>query len=363
MPILPYIERILEAARLAPSRDNLQPWRFFVDGDQVSFAVDPERDPSPMNAGGRMARIAVGAALECALVRAGRMGATVRLLEPRPGALTTIAIAPPKWDPEPDKAITRRATNRRVYDGRPVDDATFASLRQAAPVVDAVTTQWFGRERVRVLGPIVEELETLYYGNPRIREATLGALRFDARDRDEVTRGMPLGSLELSGTERVAIDTLRRTPQERLATMGAFRKMGVRARKLIESASGICILTARGSDPATDVSVGRRMQRAWLELTRRGMVAQPISSFGAIEAILELDDRGSLDSDEDARAREILSGLRAAFPSVERGSRIALMLRFGWAAEPTSRAGRRPLDESVEAREMTHPSDASHAPH
>src|ERR1700722_14443317 len=62
--LVPHIERILDAAHLAPSRDNLQPWRFVVDSETVSFFVDHERDRSPANAEGRMARMAVGAAIE-----------------------------------------------------------------------------------------------------------------------------------------------------------------------------------------------------------------------------------------------------------------------------------------------------------
>ena len=126
MTIAPHIERILDAARIAPSKDNMQPWRFVVEGETISFLVDHERDRSPANASGRMARIAVGAALECTLLRAGRMGATVRFQTPRANALVTLTITEPKRIPEPDKALVRRATNRRLYDGRPLDDATFS---------------------------------------------------------------------------------------------------------------------------------------------------------------------------------------------------------------------------------------------
>src|SRR4051812_14050634 len=117
--MLPYIERILDAARSAPSRDNLQPWRFVVEENTISFLVDHERDRSAMNAQDRMARIAVGAALECALVRSARMGSTVRFLPTLPGALVTISVSEPKRFTEPDKAFKRRITNRRPYDGRP----------------------------------------------------------------------------------------------------------------------------------------------------------------------------------------------------------------------------------------------------
>ncbi len=197
-PLAPHIERILDAARLAPSRDNLQPWRFVVDGEAVSVKVDQERDRSPANADDRIARIAVGAAIECALLRAGRMGTIVKFLPPRPGALATISFTAPKRTPEPDKALLRRATNRHLYDSRPVDDATFGWLREATPAIESARTVWFGRERVRTLGPIVEEGEALFFSDPRNRDAALAAVRFDVRDREEVTRGMSLGCMELS---------------------------------------------------------------------------------------------------------------------------------------------------------------------
>jgi nitroreductase len=345
MTILPHIAHILDAARSAPSRDNLQPWRFVVEGDTVSFLVDAERDRAPMNAGDRMARMAVGAAVESALVRAGRMGATVRFRTPIAPALVTITFSNPKRTPEPDKALVRRATNRRPYDGRPLDDMTMAALREACPAVDLARTHWFGRERVRTLAPIIEEGEILYFREPNVRDAALGAMRFDARDREEVPHGVSLGSLELSGPERVALDAFRRTPQDRLEALGAFRKMGAAARKLMESASGVCVITARGDEPASDVNVGRSLQRAWLALTRQGMVAQPMTAIPALEALLERDP-ASLSGDL-AAISAVVGGLRGAFPGVERGSRIAFLMRFGWAVAPTSRAGRRPLDESV----------------
>lgn len=345
-PIPPHIDRILDAARIAPSHGNMQPWRFVVEGETISFLVDHERDRSPDKAGGRMARLAVGAALECALLRAGRMGATVHFEAPRAGALVTVTITSPKRTPEPDKALLRRVTNRQLYDGRPLDDATFAWLNEATPVLDSIRTLWFGRERVRVLGPILEEGEALLYGEAHLREAALRSIRFDVRDREEVPQGLSVGCLELSASDRMTLDSLRSVPQDRLEALGAFKKMGVRARRLVESASGVCVIAARGSEPATDVTVGRCMQRAWLALTRRGLVAQPMMAVAAIEATLELDT-GVAPRVELARATAVAESLRAAFPSVEKGARVAALLRIGWGPPPTSRVRRLALEESV----------------
>jgi nitroreductase len=341
-----HIERILDAAHLAPSHDNLQPWRFIVRGETFSIVVDPERDGSPRAAqarSSRAARIGVGAALECALLRAGRMGALVHFEEPAEGALVTVTITQPKRTPEPDKALLRRATNRRVYDGRPVDDATFAWLAEATPPLDGTRTHWFGRERAKVLGPILAQGEELYYADPAIREAALRALRFDARDREEVTRGLSIGCLELTPAERLTLDTLRHTPQDRLASMGAFRKLGARAQRLVESASGVCVISVKGESPAADVATGRSLQRAWLALTRRGLAAQPMAAVPMLEGELEPGTEGPV--------VEVVRSLRAAFPNLDREERVAMLLRFGWAPAPTSAVRRLPLGDSVALHE------------
>ena len=345
--ILPHIEHVLDAARIAPSHDNMQPWRFVAEGDTVSFLVDHERDRSPANAAGRMAGIAIGASLECALLRAGRNGCTVRFLPPRPNALVTISISAPKRLVEADKALVRRSTNRRLYDGRPLDDATFAWVQQATPPLDATRTLWFGRERVRALGPVIEEGETVFFADARAREAALRAVRFDVRDNEEVNRGLSIGCLELSASERMALDALRRTPQDRIIATGSTAKLGAHARRLVESASGVCVIVTRGSEPAADVAVGRCMQRAWLALTRRGLVAQPMGAIPALEAMLELDERAGVKSDQHDRATAVVAACRGAFPSLDKGTRVAVILRVGNAPPPTALVRRLPLADSL----------------
>jgi hypothetical protein len=172
-------------------------------------------------------------------------------------------------------------------------------------------------------------------------------VRFDVRDNEEVSQGLSLGCLELSASERMTLDALRRTPQDRLVAMGAMGKMGAHARRLVESASGVCVIVTRGSEPSADVAVGRCMQRAWLALTRRGLVAQPMTAIPALETMLELDERAGLPNDQLDRVTAVVAAWRAAFPSVEKGARVALLMRVGNAPPPTSLVRRLPLLDSL----------------
>src|SRR5262245_33348691 len=88
------LNMLLAAAVRAPSGDNTQPWRFFVVPSKglLSILLDEDRDRSPMNAGQRMARIAVGAAVENVLRTASRIGWRVSLVESVSPALLTLCF-------------------------------------------------------------------------------------------------------------------------------------------------------------------------------------------------------------------------------------------------------------------------------
>jgi len=223
-----------------------------------------------------------------------------------------------------------------------------------------VRAHWFGRERVRVLAPILEEAVALLYGNAAARAAMFAAMRFDARDREEVAHGLSIGSLELSGSERVTLDEIRRAGET--PTAAAIAKIAAHERKLVESASGVCFFSATGDDPTVDVNVGRAFELAWLALTRRGLVAQPISAIAALEAMVALDERGTLSAAEIERARAIIDAHRAAVPSIEKGARVGIALRFGWAEGATAKVGRRRLEESVNDNGSTATAPLSMAP-
>lgn len=327
-----HIEKVIDAAQSAPSHQNSQPWRFTVEGETISLGVDHERDPSP---DGVMARIAIGAALECIMISAARMGATLRSQPPRPGALVTVTIEAPKRIPEPDRSRMRRVTNRRPYDGRALDDTLLKKLREAVPDV-----RWFGRTHVRALGPVFEQAEELFYLDAGLRERTLSSIRFDVKDREAVDRGIAVGSLELQAAERAALLNIRK-PATSGVNVASVKVLAARARRLIESASGVVIITTTSNEPMADVDVGRMMQRAWMTLTKEGLAVQPMTR------IVSLGLGPSSMGTENDLIPPLMQSFRKVFPMVPDDARIAFLMRFGWAEAPTCRTGRLPLSESI----------------
>jgi hypothetical protein len=93
---------------------------------------------------------------------------------------------------------------------------------------------------------------------------------------------------------------------------------------------------------ATDLVVGRAMQRAWLALSAEGLAVQPMMSLLVLENVWEHGDAALLDS----LGRGTLAGLRREFralvPEIG-GRRPAFLMRFGFAPAPSGRTGRLPL--------------------
>lgn len=344
---------LVAAAVRAPSGDNTQPWRFRLDeaAGRVTFLLDETRDPSNWNAGQRMARIAVGAALENLVREAVRRGGTVVEEAAAPPALAAVRVSLPDRAAPDDPGIRARVTNRRRYDGRPVSAALLAELAAATPPDRGVTTHWItGRERLRELGVLLGRADVAMFNAPEMFEALVRNVRFEAPALAEVDEGLSLGSLELSAAERVLFPLIPRLPHGLLRATGTFRRLGDRSRTYLAGSSGLCFVVAPDGTPETDLVVGRATERAWLGLTEKGLAAQPMMSLLGLEGVFEFG------RDVDGLSRSVYialrDGLRAAVPEIA-GRRPAFMMRFGYASAPTARVGRLPVAAVVEIEAKT----------
>ncbi|MGA2259299.1 MAG: hypothetical protein ABSG53_31890, partial [Thermoguttaceae bacterium] len=227
-PIEKACERLLRAAIQAPSGDNMQPWRFSVDAAsrRIAIYLDETRDPSPMNAGQRMSRLAIGAALENMLRAAESLAWSVELEEPSDSALAALRIVRCEENSrEVAPVIFNRGTNRRVYDGRPLSAEMAADLERTVFEHAGVRTIWIHQhERVLVLADLVGRADALMLGEPSMRHAFLDNVRFDAPRNAEVDEGLSLASLELPLADRIALRMMRYLPDWLLRLGGASGK-------------------------------------------------------------------------------------------------------------------------------------------
>ncbi|MGD9854376.1 MAG: hypothetical protein AB7U20_05430 [Planctomycetaceae bacterium] len=336
---------LIEAATLAPSGDNVQPWAFDVDAAEGKLVVrvDPTRDPSPMNASQRMSRIAVGAAVHNVL-RTAAFNHRKAAVESLGSTAVSVRIDGTAHEPlQIDKTVRDRCTNRKRYDGRPVPSECLDRLQQATAILDGVTTRWVTeRGRIQRIAAIVRQADTILFSNPAMRRAFFDNVRFDAPDQQRVSEGLPLAALEVQGAARTAFRLLPKLPDWAANLMQVGASIGRQSEKLVNSASGVCIGLAPDDEPPSDFTVGRTMQQAWLALAEQGLAVQPMMSLLVLLNALQHGTVEMKRSLEPERVNALAAELRETCSMVGDG-RAAFLLRFGFASEPTGRTGRLPL--------------------
>jgi nitroreductase len=341
------LRTLLAAAQRAPSGDNTQPWHFTVDeaAGRIELILDPSRDPSPMNAGQRMARLAIGAALENMLHTAAHHGWEVCCeLSEHSRTLAEVRLANTESAPD-DIApfVATRVTNRRPYDARLLSPEVLARLQAATPELRGIDAHWLAdRQRLANLAVLIGRADAVMFGDAAMRRAFLANVRFDRPAGEPVDFGLSLDSLELSASDRLALRCLRGLPNWAVRLGGSARLFAAHSQGLAASASGLCLLVAPDSRCSTDVLVGRALQRAWLALTAGGLAVQPMMSLLVLESVAEHDElreRMRLNPEELAELRR---ELRALVPEIGI-RRPAFLLRFGYAPPPRGRTGRLPL--------------------
>jgi molybdopterin/thiamine biosynthesis adenylyltransferase/nitroreductase len=347
----PMLEKLIAAAICAPSGDNTQPWRFVLHQElkRITVYVDEARDPSPMNAGQRMSRIACGAAVENLFRQARASGWEAGLEEGADGALAMISLKQRGEDRPLDRrvaeTITNRVVNRRVYDGRPVDGEVLERLKRETPMLQGIRTHWIcGRDMLSRLANVIAQADEIMYAEKPLRAAVMSHIRFDAAYDAEVEEGLSVASLEASAAERFGMRTMFRGPDWLFKLSGARRLLALRARTLVESSSGLCVVAMPdvGGTSQLDLLVGRAMQCAWLALHEEGLAVQPMMSLLVLANILEHGSDELIDSIGRAKVLALMNDFRRSIPEIGPGP-PAFLMRFGFAPAPSGRTGRRPL--------------------
>jgi len=173
-------EVVVNAAALAPSVLNVQPWRFVADGDAIELHKDLERSLPHSDPDGRSLTVSCGAALlnlRLAIVAAGRRP-EVSLLpdEAHPSLLARVVVgaaqAPSRAESRLHAAIVSRRTSRVPYVDEPIAPEVVLELENVADV-EGATLRVLDAYELADIGKLVRDADFAERFNADLRAEVL----------------------------------------------------------------------------------------------------------------------------------------------------------------------------------------------
>ena len=267
----------------APSGDNVQPWRFVWNGENLTIVFRPALARHVLDAGSSASTIALGCLLESLCIASSVHGLSAHFtfsgLPAEEGPCAEMHfVAEGKPSDALAGALPMRTTDRRLYRQGPIPTKEIVEIWNAFDRKDMTTVGWASSIAGDLLDFIVSA-ESLVGTHSSIFTDTLPWIRFG---REEIVRtrdGMPWRGTGVGALEYPALYLMRLFPRSfqlfKRTGMGAMQ--AARVRKLLHSSAGLLCLSTSEDGSAGLVSIGRLSMRLWLRLSQSGYGVQPLT--------------------------------------------------------------------------------------
>ncbi len=332
-----------EAARLAPSADNSQPWRFIFDGEQLAVRFDPAR--GSLGPTHPAVLLAFGALLENLIQAAQAAQLDPRAWEFPAFAETACLVRVPAPDlpwtaSELPAAIRARCTNRAPFAKTPLPEELVAAM-SAQREGEASVQVFCAREAIFQLAELVRRASELRFQTEEIHRWLASSLRFT---EEEVAQGdgLDVETLALPPGGKALSRFLR--PWERLAWLnrfGAYKLLArIEAAQFTRAGAAVAIVS---SDPKGWLEAGRLLERLWLELSLHQLAVQPY--FVLSDQLWRLE-AGKIS----APLQEAAESLKRKCSAIFSQTMPLMLLRVGQAKPPARRSRRLPVQALLEVK-------------
>lgn len=342
----PLAQRMIDAARWAPSPDNVQPWRFAMLSDyRVSLRIDGEPGNPYQYRGSAPNWISAGMALEAMRLAASEEGH--RLTWTRTdNRLAVEAHADRSVGADPLGAFIRvRETSRARFATRPLAIREQALLAQAlGPGFDIV---WLTGLRERLTyASLSAQTTALRLRSPACQQVHARVIDVDTRFS---RTGLPLRALGLNPLSRGLL-AMGLKDQCLMTLMNKVLRADLLGGAEMDWLTGLCsagyallvptLPLPQGADG--QLLVGMRCFRFWLEATRLGLAVQP--ALGPLFASAIAREEAA-DFDADPSAVHVARRIDGELVRLAGAALPQFAFRLGWPKQKvgSARSIRRPL--------------------
>ena len=346
--------RLIEAAVLAPTPDNNQPWRFAVRDERLFLYLDPTRTlPSDVNS--MFDLVGLGAALENACIAAREAGYTphvevadcpaASLSDPnRPVASIAFAAG---GQPDPlYPYLGVRCTCRRLYSTKPLSVETLGRMTEAAQQSGVVRVDWVtDRSQISEMARLLAAADLIRFQYEPFHNEIFRQLRFTAEEAERTRDGLDLRTLELPPGVGWLLHKLKPWKRIRMVhRLGLGRLLTMPSALAVKRSSVVGLLSVSRPSAELFLRGGMALERLWLTATGLDLALQPLGSLPIFLAHWHQLGGSRLAAPHVAEIKRISEKLRTLLPTLG-GNVLQIMFRIGHSAPPTYRAFRRKVEE------------------
>ena len=349
-----HLKSIVEAACMAPSGGNAQPWRWYAKGGAL-YLINPfNTDRNILGFGNRANYVAQGASVENLRWKAASLGYDVDV-DFKPGEINDPhVVARIKFTPNKEaasndslaEAIGLRLTNRANDKRIPIDENDLTSIREVVGDYGSSITFFSEQEELERLENVLGEMERIRILEKIGHQDFVNEIRWSDKEAQNKKDGIELGSIDLSISERAGLFVAKDPEVVGLLREwnlgGAFSKL---TRKTVESASVIGVLRMDDWSEKSFFYGGQILERIWLKANQKGLSFQPTAASVFMRFRYAAGDAGGFSNKSQQLIENVLPAYNNAFKKGDYHRRDIFVFRLNIADRETQRSIRKPLDE------------------
>jgi nitroreductase len=353
------IQNLIEAACLAPSGGNFQPWLWAIHNRCLYLFEDEDRKTSVLNYENRANWIAFGASIENLVLTAHAKSYEVRIdYFPLANNTTLIAAFHFYKNSNSEKSVQNthaydhlagriplRVTNRNLGERKKIPPQDLQKLLELFDYQNNLQARIFQKpNELNALKKIITSVDRLFYTDKSGNAHLSKELRWNDEEASATRDGLDINTIDLTATEKVGYTVSQHWEVtqyiQKWKLGGAFGKVSGKA---IDAASGICVICLKNTKAETCLEGGRFIERFWLSANALGIAIQPMS----ISTFLFARCRDPKDALLPNITNELLQ-LSVEFNKIGGWNEKLtpyFILRMGYAPDPEIKSYRRFLNE------------------
>lgn len=349
------IKKIIKIGTMAPSGDNVQPWRFVVSGNTIKLFNVPEKDNSLYNFKQNASMIANGAVIENIVIATKEFGyrTDIKFFPNEDDKNHVADIILITENIEKDKLfqyIEKRATNRKSYKKIPLTD------EQSQTILDCNQKLFDGKvlivkdfEKVKTLGGLLSKNEQVVLENKKLHNFLFSHIVWSEKEERQKKSGLYIKTLELGGPQKFMFKLVKNFTILKFLNrlIKISKKVSKENADIYASSSAIVAIVTEGNSHKDFINAGRLMQRVWLNATKLGLSAHP--STGIVLLAQRIQDGGT-----DNLSNEHVNIINKAYSEIKdifgiKDDSIKMILRIGDGGKPSAYSSRQEPDITIDA--------------